>query len=319
MASRFTARAPLLLTASMVSFAFAGCDESTHEVAAAAEQLACPDGSVCPSGALCGGQYPASEQPSGCQLAAGIDASVYMGCHLNLSDSIPTTLLGGFGVSRLPSSVQRGASATTIVWEHDDDARFVACALFGCAPEFTDLGGATRISNYDSCVLADAVVPSADAQISVSALVPRMVQKDGACDSHYPGCTGYVAQQLSLGCWMYDSHSLVSATDLFPLTPADAPQAHSLFAAACDDPANSGESCVLGDKGRAGTCFDHACRARCLTVFDCASAPSTTTSQTTLDAAAGTSGSEAPACSQRCVLVDSLGLGVCETNTGAAN
>jgi hypothetical protein len=288
-------------------------DESRRSDALSTTQLSCTDGVECPSGTSCGGLFW-KDPPSGCENADGIAAETYQACRIGAAPPRPGALHEAFSVGRLPSTLQRSAAGAELLWEDDDRGRFVACAIFGCQPEFKLEGDATVISNYAACVLADAVMSKDSGKVQLASVIARDLTHDCGRGA---GCDNFQVDALAVGCWMYDSHSIIAATELAPLgvdDVSDVPGLGQLFAQTCDDAVNEGRACERAGEQRLGSCYYRECRHRCLTIRDCTA---TTYRPPTGDAgAASTSADSSEACANRCVAIPGTGFGACVARSG---
>jgi hypothetical protein len=270
--------------------------------------ISCGQDVQCPSGSRCGGNYLRDESPD-CSNAEGIDPNVYQHCQAHSAPARPGALHEYFEVDRLPATLQRTAAGPELLWENDERGRFVSCAIFGCEPEFSNLGSAAEIANYGACVLADAVLPSASAKFDLASAAPRDLARD--C-GRATGCQKFQADSLTVGCWMYDSHSIVAATELIPLVMSDVsaiPELAAHFSQTCGEEASDGRSCKRPTEERFGTCLNHECRPRCMTILECTSIVYTPAG----DGGAPNQmiGDQPDICSQKCVAVPDTGIGVC--------
>lgn len=288
-------------------------DEGRRSDALSTAQLSCPDGLECPSGTRCGGSF-LKNPASGCENADGIPAETYQACRIGAAPPRPGALHEAFSVGRLPSTLQRTAAGAELLWEDDDRGRFVACAIFGCQPEFKLEGDSTVISNYAGCVLADAVMSKGSGKVQLASVVARDLTRDCGRSA---GCDKFQVDALTLGCWMYDSHSIIAATELAPLgidDVGDIPGLGQLFAQTCDDAVNEGRACERAGEARLGSCYDHECRQRCMTILEC-----TRTGYRSPSADAGapsTSPDQLEVCANRCVAIPGTGIGACVARSG---
>lgn len=153
-------------------------------------------------------------------------------------------------------------------WRAPDGARYVACALFSCAPEIAprtfDGEVIDLITNFDTCTAlfkvssADEGVFHLDADNAFGGFSPQRC---------VPGETRpRLYSELVVGCWAYDTYQLVAATDLIAVPPNIVglpmlPQGHSCAA--------DGDACYDAVTDTFGVCLDTTCTARCRTAADC--------------------------------------------------
>ncbi len=193
-------------------------------------------------------------------------------------------LIGGFNTGSF--DIMRGDStgAASFSWNTPKEAHIVACALFGCVPEFrktsefqgTDI---IRIVNYDQCVLAKEEFTSVDAVFSLGSIANQYSPSSstdlssvdtGTCEPS--SSSPRALTHLLVGCWAYDETVIIGATELEHVSPHETSNYHDIFGSdgdpwACSE--EERESCHLGAQRGYGTCFHGQCRPRCIKREDC--------------------------------------------------
>jgi hypothetical protein len=180
-------------------------------------------------------------------------------------------LIAGFEVPPLDSIADRSQRYTRLLFFPDENTWYVQCALFGCVPNVhVSSDGRASIDNYDRCAVAEHLFQSSKAQAfdlgNLSFISPR-----SGCDptNSYPGCLGYVAETLLVGCWAYDDTRVTAATPLERVWPEEIANFYSAFSVDCAEDGSEGRSCRRTDFDRLGTCHLGKCENRCLGPRDC--------------------------------------------------
>lgn len=245
----------------------------------------CRDSRDCPSGTECIPRIGTS----GRSCPGSDDAAVQCACSGTESPApdsfecrVPSsgegerhTLATGFGVSEFRLTEVAGATSAEFAWSAPTDARFVVCALFGCAPVFADEGTGPTIVNYDHCVIADSNFESLDASFSLGdASLAHVVAPAGCADPSGERLTLRPAlSMLGVGCWAYDDTKLIGATVLLPVTPSStflAAEVPEVDAEEGESPdCRRGRTCYIRDDQAYGVCDSGRCYRRCLDARDC--------------------------------------------------
>lgn len=261
----------------------------------------CRDDRDCPAGTLCvsraGG---APELAADLSVCAAPEGEAREGRCAIASQGFDRALVDGFRVNELPLEPVQETSAFT--FSPPQDARFVACALFGCRPDVragrldVEDNPVGEIVNYAQCSLSGAAAvftvseQSADS-LSILAYTPGVDVEHGLCqgacsgrppDRTLPPRGHHQVTELGVGCWAYDDTRLVGATLVVPVPDEQIPAIPNidLVLSDCADAAKStGRSCrqtdsapELVDAPRFGACFEGKCRPRCVTAGDCPAA-----------------------------------------------
>jgi hypothetical protein len=170
----------------------------------------------------------------------------------------------GFDAKNMDIVFEASDSAPAVTWSAPSEVKYVACALFSCAPEILGPVDQRVIVNFDTCV----------ALFKVSVVDEGVFRVDDS--SSYTGfdqrCTAAttarrVFNELSVGCWAYDDHQLIAATDLVPVPPATVRGVTDLVQ---ERPCTTdGEACYDAATDTFGICNGATCSARCRTAADC--------------------------------------------------
>ncbi|MCA9719359.1 MAG: hypothetical protein H6713_40925 [Myxococcales bacterium] len=181
----------------------------------------CRDVEDCPMGTIC--EFENTEATTGsCRVPLGVS-------------SYRDALLRGFNVAEFPtarlSTTSEGEISQDVYvleWSAPDDAVAVTCALFICPPAFAssqDEDGRSRtyIRNYDRCVVARTTSSQPDGVFDLRdpSLTYAPTRED--LDTLAQSCGGTAGAgapvtTLLTGCWAYNDHEIVAATQL--LSPA---------------------------------------------------------------------------------------------------
>lgn len=262
-----------------IAGAAAGCDDSADGSRCAGACIAdpvahclLPDGVVA---AGCPGGLIHAHAAAGAACAGAAQAEID-DCHWRPPPIAPidtVALIDGFAVPPMELQVAP-PPAPMFRWMPPPRATFVACALFTCPPEFdrrdpddkaSSLIGPSRITNAGGCVLALAATTASPAWLPLG---ERQLPLVDACapEHHFDRVIAFVAA----GCWAYDATSVVAASRLVPLRPAD------LAGAVPDVPAGAdcrrdGDPCYDGGHAHPffGACLGGTCQPRCATAGDC--------------------------------------------------
>lgn len=182
-------------------------------------------------------------------------------------------LIDGFAVPPMEMHVAP-PPAPAFAWTPPPGAMFVACALFTCQPQVdrrrpddpaSSLTGPSRIANAGACVLALDATTASPASLPLG---ERRIPTGDACtpERSFDRVIAFVAA----GCWAYDTTSVVAASRLVPLRPADLADAAPEVPASADC-RRDGDACY--DDGHAhaffGACLGGTCQPRCTTAEDC--------------------------------------------------
>jgi hypothetical protein len=221
----------------------------------------CANGDDCTSGLTCA--FPAGPAP--CVTAA---------------DTIPTcrpthfnrlALQLGFAVGGMQISIDTTTADSSVQWKAPEHAEFMACALFSCMPSFRPIGLSPddndelkKIANFDQCVLIFGAFPAAQSAFVLS----RESTYVGPATCLDPQPAPRVVTALAVGCWAYDTTSIIAASDLVHVPGSLLPQLPQIpHTASCEHP---GTGCYDAGSDLFGVCVDGTCRRRCRTAADCA-------------------------------------------------
>jgi hypothetical protein len=168
-----------------------------------------------------------------------------------------------------------GKRKLAFTWTPPSGAQIIHCALFACRPfiPYTKVDGdpALAISNYDSCVLAREIIEPASGVFDLTNPALEYQPPSKSTSSSSRACVaGGVRRisELAVGCWAYDTASVVAATPLVQIVGRGMYNYQGAFAQTCDK-ANEGKTCFVGDTDRLGACLGDACRDLCLESRDC--------------------------------------------------
>jgi hypothetical protein len=261
-----TWRLGVAAVAALVAFVFAAACGTDIVAGGAPEGSACGDTNDCPSALRCG---PAETAPN----EAGVVSLDYSrwACTLPRNVNRRLALVAGFSVREtgLEQTAVDNEDAVLFTWEAPPNAGIVACALFGCTPEFKPVkradGRITQVmSTFDRCVLAVGYFRASQGRGTIRDLVERRP----SCGPTSICRSGYVLERTALGCWSYDDVSVNGATRLEEISPTRTPAAR-YFAQTCQLQTAEGRACALSASRGYGTCHHGVCRERCLSRNDC--------------------------------------------------
>jgi len=269
------------VTAAVLAIASAGasCDDSTDPARCAGTCIADPaphcllrEGAIaagCPGGLIHAQAVPGA-------TCAGSEQVETAGCRWRPPPIGPINtlaLIDGFAVPPMEMQVAP-PPAPAFTWTSPPHAKYVACALFTCQPEFdrkdpddpaSSLIGPSQIVNAGGCMLALEARPASPAWLPIG---EQRLPTDAACtpERSFDRVIAFVAA----GCWAYDATAVIAASRLVPLRPADLAGAAPEVPVAADC-RRDGDACY--DDGHAhpffGTCLGGTCQPRCATAEDC--------------------------------------------------
>jgi hypothetical protein len=239
-------------------------DEARYCIAA---DGACKTSSQCPSGLTCmtDPKDPSSPEPNtNCSCRPlGFNRLTTGASHLALQR--------GFSVGGMPSFVDTAEVPPRLTWQAPPGARHVACALFSCPPRFTRAGCSPtdenelfQIDNFEQCVLLFDAAPATQ---------PGFLLSHEHAYTDPPRCNASalgprVVIELAVGCWAYDTTSIVAATELHPIRGSLLAELPGIpHDAACPW---AGADCYDATTDVFGVCLEGSCRPRCRTHADCA-------------------------------------------------
>jgi hypothetical protein len=177
----------------------------------------------------------------------------------------------GFGVGGMPISIDTTAADPSVQWQAPEHAEFMACALFSCSPSFFPIGQSpddedelSKIMNFKQCVVLFGAFPAAQSAFVLS----RESTYFGAASCTASRSAPRVVTSLAVGCWAYDSTSIVAASDLVHIPGSLLSQLPQIpHAGSCLE---DGTACYDASKDMFGVCVEHECRRRCRSAVDCA-------------------------------------------------
>jgi hypothetical protein len=245
----------------------------------AAAGTACKSSRQCPGGLTCMKQGPADPtspaapcfetDDAGCQCRPRGFGRLAIGAGR-------LALQQGFSVGGMPSSVEVEEGTPRLTWQAPPSARYVACALFACPPQFdtfgcspTDENALAKIDNFEQCVLLFHAAPATQPGF----LLGHEHAYDEALRCAAAETGSRVVIELAAGCWAYDTTSIVAATELHPIRGSllsDLPGIPHDAACLMD-----GASCYGATADVFGVCLGGACTPRCRSRADCALADPT--------------------------------------------
>lgn len=174
-----------------------------------------------------------------------------------------------FQLVRTPD--EDGRQKLAFTWTPPSDAKIVHCAVFACRPfiPYTKIDGdpALAISNYDNCVLAREVIEPASGVFDLTNPALEYRPKDKGIQGCISSGVRRVSE-LAVGCWAYDTTSVVAATPLVQIVGRGMYNYQGVFAKACDA-TSAGKACFIGDTDRLGACRGEACLELCVDSTDC--------------------------------------------------
>jgi hypothetical protein len=185
----------------------------------------------------------------------------------------PFELIDGFRTQAMQVTVAE-ETPLTLSWE-TVDARFVACAVFSCAPQVLTHEGTpvtakkpinAEIYDFDKCA---AYFETVTADTGIVRLRTAYGGENTCAQINKPDSQSVrVYDDLLAACWAYDKTMIVAASELIRLNPDVLAQFESTYGT-CQDNA----PCYRGDiTATFGLCRDGVCQARCTTDADCLSA-----------------------------------------------
>jgi hypothetical protein len=228
---------------------------------------ACRDDADCPSGLACRSEMDSSS----CD-----DAGAPCACRWRARQPSRLALIDGFVTHAMSLELTPGRLGVT--WSPRAGTQFVACAVFTCNPvvrervrtgnesdePVTDETTLWRIANAEACILELHVTDSSRTTLPIEGVPWQPAEPMcPAADRHVR-----VPDFFAAGCWAYDDSSVVAATELVPIAPAD------LAAVAPGIPADpgcarEGALCFDPAHGFQGACAQGMCQPRCTTAADC--------------------------------------------------
>lgn len=245
----------------------------------------CVDGSVCRSGLTC--TTAADPNTTSCQrpsTPSEVTEPKREGTQCRFRTAVPpirNVLVTGFPAPQMPISqvIDVPRQSTTVKWSVPEEARFVTCALFACAPTFTepfDRGDGTPIralAHLDRCLLNLVTSPASAGEAQVGSLSETSSCSRGTAPARSANdetvCSdGYVLEELTVGCWASDGTRIVAASALEDVDPVATFLAPGR-AADCSRPEHDGLACRRRGEGRLGTCNRSVCAPRCQVPEDC--------------------------------------------------
>jgi hypothetical protein len=225
----------------------------------------CVDSADCPAGLVCASAATASE--STCR----IDADVSRLCRWRSPD-LDTAALGfGFGVRSMRVSIQQ--PNLDIEWTLPSGAQHVACAVFTCNPVFRDRLGdpngssptgepLSYIANAEACIREFAISDSSRLSVPLGDrhLFPDRCVAVGSLEP--------VIDFVAAGCWAYDDHEVIAASDLVEIAPEEYARVADDFEVNLDC-ATDGVDCFDADRRFFGRCSAGSCQPPCTSAEDC--------------------------------------------------
>jgi hypothetical protein len=234
----------------------------------------CTGDADCPSGTVCAPASSADDLEaliadfSSCAVPEKIERT----CQIPATRSgLRQALTQGFGVKAFAlTGVQSQTSSRSaeFTWK-DAGYAVVHCALFACRPEVRPVDGRRVIANYDECVIAREIFEPGSGVFDLSN--PELQYTSAIHKSGCKSLKGPRISELLVGCWAYDSTSLVAATPLevVDLSTRDIFNYRELFASTCAADTID-RACVTSCKGRLGACRGAGdCAELCVTDRDC--------------------------------------------------
>jgi hypothetical protein len=250
----------LLLLASCNGAAKNACDRCVADTQPHCVNDVCTDDADCPAGATC-----ATEETQNLACTSGV---TFPRCAAIPARVRRQTLVNGFVTTSMDLTI--GHEPLSLNWKNPSTAQFVACAVFSCFPIFRSrvegdaiMKSKQFIANANACVveLQETSTPRAHLELDGQ----RRTVPETCSD---PQKARAAIDQLLVGCWAYDDHEVVGATDLLPLAPEDyATVAGDLVVdAQCR---NELDDCYDADRKFFGACVSGLCQPRCTALEDC--------------------------------------------------
>lgn len=183
-------------------------------------------------------------------------------------------LSAGFRTSSMGAQISGGA-VPEIQWEAPPAARYVACALFRCnpviaprdlptKPETSPTGQALlRIANAQSCIFELQVTDASRSSLPLVADVHMVADSICVPEEVF---SERLFNFVAAGCWAYDYHDVIAATDLLEIPPGMYEALRVPHDAGC---AFEGAECYDAEHAFFGFCLGHECRFPCASTLDC--------------------------------------------------
>lgn len=219
----------------------------------------CVDGRDCQAGLVCESRAATDDDPRpGTCRPMPDDASLFF-----------EVLTDGFGVPSLPLAQQNPAdTVAAFTWLAPPGTLNVHCALFGCPPRIVD----GQLIDFDRCVIRSEGFVGGQGMFSpAGGAGPSLTAS--TCDAASDAILPPAISTLLVGCWAYGATTIVAASSLQEIAPAQV-GAGSIpgFVDACSDASDAATCTFMSAPQVLGTCAAGACRHRCVDDADCMSA-----------------------------------------------
>ena len=231
----------------------------------------CTDDADCPSGLSCSSRDDAVGgplQPKACRWSPPV------------LDRL--ALVNGFATQTMALEVT-SSPELGLVWMNPRDALFVACAVFTCNPVIrvraNDSGNPSdepptgettlwQIANADACMFELHATDTSRSSLPLDG--KQRAPETPACSPVPPHDHIYdrVIDFFAAGCWAYDSHEVIAASELVPIAAVDMARVAPTTPvnATC---AHEYDLCYDATHQFYGACMAGTCEPRCITAQDC--------------------------------------------------
>lgn len=228
---------------------------------------ACKSDIDCPSGLIC------------LDSQSGLCARAESSCVADNTATDPSILIRAFETRAMDLVVDE--ENLRLTWTRPDDALFVTCAVFTCAPVITDRPQLSdsdndpidnkveyeRIANADACILE--LHTTDDSRVSLRMTGVLTARVGPTCTASDDAELRPIVSMLVAACWAYDTFDLIAASELVPIHPR-ALAANSLIPQEIDCATEpEPRPCYDAARKQFGACSTGQCLPRCTSPRDC--------------------------------------------------
>jgi hypothetical protein len=187
---------------------------------------------------------------------------------------VVSRLVSGFATRTMDIEVR--VTPLEVTWQAPESARYVACGVFTCNPTFRDRPrmnpadetpdheALRMIASPESCLLEHHVVDTSRDSIAFGRIPPPTAPP---CTPEADRVFEPIINFFAVGCWAYDDHAVIAASDLQWLSPDIVrPWYDDVPSTTC---AIDFAPCYHEDKQYFGSCLAGVCQPRCTSAVDC--------------------------------------------------